>query len=111
VSGADAEAGGPRQGTACCCPRQGLGRGTGHIEEESEPLRCTALSEAPLPGLGERLLAARAEIERQFGNLVNWGGGLTCLPAWVQTHHRVRLWVQAKLVLTKRETQLTTCSA
>ena len=41
----------------------------------------------------------RLDCERQFGNLVNWGGGLTCLPAWVRTHRRVRRWVQAKLVL------------
>jgi hypothetical protein len=34
-------------------------------------------------------------------------------PAWVRTHRRVRLWVQAKLVLArlKRDAELTTCAA
>jgi hypothetical protein len=97
--------------------RYGRGRGTGHREQSAGRLRSIALSEAPLAGLGQRLLADRAEIERQFGNLVNWGGGLTCLPAWVRTHRRVQRWVQAKLVLTrlksrlKAHAQLTTCAA
>jgi hypothetical protein len=93
--------------------RYGPGRGTGHREQSAGRLRSIALTEAPLPGLGKRLLSDRSEIERQFGNLVNWGGGLNGLPAWVRTHRRVRRWVQAKLVLTalKRQWQLTTCAA
>jgi hypothetical protein len=94
--------------------RYGPGRGTGHRKQSAGRLRSMELTEAPLPGgLGERLLLDRAEIERQFGNLTNWGGGLQCLPSWVRTHRRVRLWVQAKLVLTrlKRDLQLTTCAA
>jgi hypothetical protein len=35
-------------------------------------------------------------------NVTNWGGGLSGLPSWVRTHRRVRRWVQAKLVLTRR---------
>jgi DDE family transposase len=81
--------------------RYGPGRGTGHRAQAAGRLRSIALTEAPLPGLGRRLLHDRSAIERQFGNLTNWGGGLNGLPAWVRTHRRVRLWVQAKLVLTQ----------
>lgn len=51
------------------------------------------------PGIfGRELHQPRNAIERSFGNLTNWGGGLTHLPPWVRTYHRVRRWVQAKLV-------------
>jgi hypothetical protein len=103
-----------RGGLQLVTPRRyGPGNGTGHREQPAGRLRSIALTEPPFPGLAERLLRGRAEVERQFGNLTNWGGGLTCLPAWVRTHRLVRLWVQAKLVLTrlKREAPLTTCAA
>ena len=51
------------------------------------------------------LLMDRAEIERRYGHLSNWGGGLNGLPAWVRTHRRVARWVQAKLVLTTLKRQ------
>jgi hypothetical protein len=71
------------------------------------------LLENPAPQFGEALVGQRSAIERQFGNLTNWGGGLTCLPSWVRTHRRVHRWVQAKLVLTalKRPTSERTCAA
>ena len=91
----------------------GPGKGTGHREQSAGRLRSIALTEGPFAAFGTQLRQDRAEIERQFGNLVNWGGGLTCLPAWVRTHRRVRRWVQAKLVLTglKRDARITTCAA
>jgi hypothetical protein len=63
--------------------------------------------------LAAQLLKGRAEIERQFGNLTNWGGGLSGLPSWVRTHRRVRRWLQAKLVLAalKSDAELRTCAA
>jgi hypothetical protein len=66
-----------------------------------------------MPTFGEQLLQDRAQIERYFGRLVTWGGGLTGLPAWVRTHRRVHRWVQAKLVLSALKQQLrqTTCAA
>jgi hypothetical protein len=71
------------------------------------------LTENPFPAFAQQLLQDRAEVERQLGNLTNWGGGLTCLPAWVRTHRRVRRWVQAKLVLArlKRDAAIRTCAA
>jgi hypothetical protein len=93
--------------------RYGPGRGTGHRKQSPGRLRSIAITEAPDPRFGAALLRQRAEIERRFGNLTNWGGGLTCLPAWVRTHRRVRRWVQAKLVLTalKRQLPERTCVA
>jgi hypothetical protein len=89
------------------------GKGTGHRPQAAGRLRSIRLTENPFSAFAEQLLKDRAEIERQFGNLVNWGGGLSGLPAWVRTHCRVRRWVQAKLVLTrlKRGEGITTCAA
>jgi len=93
--------------------RYGPGNGTGHRKQTPGRLRSIALLENPYPAFGEQLLADRSEIERRFGHLSNWGGGLSGLPAWVRTHRRVHRWVQAKLVLTalKRTLQSTTCAA
>jgi hypothetical protein len=80
--------------------RKGKGRGLGHHVHSAGRLRSMARIENPYPMFAERLLTDRSEIERRFGHLTNWGGGLNSLPAWVRTHRRVRRWVQAKLVLT-----------
>jgi hypothetical protein len=93
--------------------RNGPGKGTGYRKQAVGGLRCIAMLESPYPAFAEQLLQDRAEIERRFGNLVNWGGGLTCLPAWVRTHRRTRRWVQAKLVLAalKLRAEIRTCAA
>jgi Transposase DDE domain len=93
--------------------RYGPGKGTGHRKQTAGRLRSMAIMEGPFPAFGGRLHRDRAAVERQFGNLTNWGGGLTCLPAWVRTHRRVRRWVQAKLVLAalKPDPELRTCAA
>src|SRR5438552_2944006 len=93
--------------------RYGPGHGHGHREQTAGRLRSKELLENPGPRFGEQLLEGRAQIERYFGGLVNWGGGLTCLTAWVRTHRRVQRWVQAKLVLSALKEQLrqTTCAA
>jgi hypothetical protein len=93
--------------------RYGPGRGFGHKRQTAGRLRCVAILEGPSRAFGEKLIHDRAAIERYFGGLVNWGGGLSSLPAWVRTHRRVHHWVQAKLVLNalKRQTHSTTCAA
>jgi hypothetical protein len=93
--------------------RYGPGKGTGHRKQTAGRLRSIALTEGPFPAFAGQLLKDRAEIERRFGNLTNWGGGLSGLPSWVRTHRRVRRWVQAKLVLAalKRDAEITTCAA
>jgi hypothetical protein len=91
-------------------------RGPGHRRQSPRRLRGAALAQAydsPLNPLGRRdlprgfggqLLHDRGGIERRFGLLGNFGGGLSPLPNWVRTPHRVALWVQAKiLVLMARE--------
>lgn len=93
--------------------RYGPGHGHGHRQQTAGRLRSKELLENPMPTFGEQLLHDRGQIERYFGGLVTWGGGLTGLPAWVRTHRRVHRWVQAKLVLSalKQQLRLTTCAA
>jgi hypothetical protein len=93
--------------------RYGKGKGIGHRRHSQGRHRSISLLENPTPHFGEQLLRDRAQVERQFGHWCNWGGSLTCLPAWVRTHQRVRRWVQIKLVLAtlKRQTDQRTCAA
>lgn len=93
--------------------RYGPGKGTGHRRQTPGRLRSIAITENPYPRFGQRLLQDRTAIERQYGNLTNWGGGLSGLPAWVRTYRRVRRWVQAKLVLValKPQASIRTCAA
>ena len=93
--------------------RYGPGHGHGHRPQTAGRLRSQELLENPMPAFGEGLLEDRAQIERYFGGLVNWGGGLTGLPAGVRTHRRVHRWVQAQLVLSalKQQRRQRTCAA
>jgi hypothetical protein len=93
--------------------RYGAKRGTGHRKQTAGRLRSMALTENPYPAFANQMLFDRGEIERRFGNVTNWGGGLTCLPPWVRTHRRVHRWVQGKLVLTalRRRPQIRTYAA
>ena len=79
--------------------RYGKHRGFGHRKQTPGRLRSKDILENPFPQFGNSLMQAREGIERFFGNLTNWGGGLSGLPAWVRTHRRVQRWVQAKLML------------
>ena len=81
-------------------PRRYPHKSVGHCRQTPGRLRSIALVERPFPDFAARLLQDRADIERDYGNLTNWGGGLSGLPAWVRTHRRVHRWVQAKLTLT-----------
>jgi hypothetical protein len=80
--------------------RYGPHRGHGHRHQTSGRLRSKELLENPSPVFGESLLRQRTQIERFYGRLTSWGGGLTHLPPWVRTHRRVHRWIQAKLILT-----------
>jgi hypothetical protein len=48
---------------------------------------------------GKLLYRCRDDIERNFGWLTSHAGGLLPLPSWVRRLPRVRLWVQAKLII------------
>jgi hypothetical protein len=71
-------------------------RGLGHRRQSPYRLRSIELLQHRF---GRTVYRFRRQIERDFGNLVSFGGGLTCLPAWVRRLTRVRNWVQAKLLV------------
>lgn len=71
-------------------------RPVGHRPQSPYRKRSIELLQQPF---GKTLYNYRRQIERDFGNLVSFGGGLTCLPAWVRRLPRVRNWVQAKLLV------------
>lgn len=73
-------------------------RDTGRGHRYRSPYRRRAL-EWFRDGLGEALLAGRGWIERAFGNLSSFAGGLGPLPAWARRLGRVTRWVWAKLVV------------
>lgn len=79
--------------------RYGPHRGFGHRKQTTGRLRSVQILEQPDTRFGDAMLTQRDDIERFFGNLSNWGGGLTHLPPWVRTHRRVSRWIQAKLIL------------
>ena len=80
-------------------PRKRPDAGLGHRAHHPNRLRAIEMLEGPCPTFGRQLYALRATIERRFGRLTNFGGGLAPLPNWVRTLPRVRLWVHAKLLI------------
>jgi hypothetical protein len=76
-------------------PHRGRG-GLGHRPNSPSRLRSIELLTTRF---GIELYRERNNIERQFGVLTSTGGILGPLPAWVRRFHRVRHWVQAKLIL------------
>lgn len=72
------------------------GKGLGHRRQSPYRLRSRELLDKPL---GRALLAERGQIERFFGQLGNFAGGLSPLPHWVRRRERVWVWVQGKLIL------------
>lgn len=79
--------------------RRKPGTGLGNRKQAAGRLRSIEILEEPNNEFGQQLMHQREDIERFYGNLSNWGGGLTHLPPWVRTHRRVSRWVQAKLIL------------
>jgi len=77
-------------------PRQRPGTGLGHRPHDPDRLRAMELLQTPF---GKALMEERNRIEQDFAHLTNFGGGLAPLPNWVRREHRVRLWVQAKILI------------
>jgi len=77
-------------------PKRQKKHGLGHRPQSPYRLRSIELMKHRF---GKTLYRFRRQIERDFGNLVSFGGGLTCLPAWARRFTRVRNWVQAKLLV------------
>ncbi len=73
------------------CPKAGLG------QRKHSPARLRAM-ELLRSEFGQALYRVRDGIERNFGGLTTFGGGLAPLPSWVRRLHRVRRWVLAKLI-------------
>ena len=76
-------------------PSRGRG-GLGHRPQSPARLRSIELLATEF---GRDLYRQRNAIECRFGTLTCTGGGLGPLPAWVRRFHRVRHWVQAKIIL------------
>lgn len=73
-------------------------KGLGHRHHSTSRLRSVDLLEGP-GDFGRSLYPQRKAIERNFGGLVSFGGGMQSLPAWVRTLPRVTLFVHAKLII------------
>jgi hypothetical protein len=77
-------------------PREDPSAGLGHHYQSPYRLRCLALMQS---SFGQEIYQLRGAIERAYGNLTSFGGGLAPLPAWVRHENRVWLWTSAKLVI------------
>lgn len=70
--------------------------GLGHRRQSPGRLRSMELLTTDF---GRALFQQRNAIEGHFSTLTCAAGGLAPLPAWVRRFHRVRHWVQAKIIL------------
>ena len=84
------------EGYQLIAPPQRNGRGLGHRRQSAHRLRALGLLAAPF---GRALYRRRIHIEHCFAKLTSFVGGLGPLPFWVRRFHRVRPWIQAKLLL------------
>ena len=90
------------------CPRAKPGTGTGHHYVSPHRRRAIDMLEAPAAGnpFGAGLYATRTDIERDFSQLVCFGGGLAALPTWVRRIWRVRNWAMSKLLINAARVRL-----
>jgi len=77
-------------------PHRHPNSGKGHRYQSPHRRRSIELSRSDY---GKELRRQRSAIERSFGNLTSFGGGMGPPPAWVRRLHRVRTWVWAKLLI------------
>lgn len=77
-------------------PQQRPGKALGHRRHHPARIRSLELQTRPF---GQALVHSRGQIERDFSQLTSCAGGLSPLPSWVRRLTRVRLWVQAKLLI------------
>ena len=77
-------------------PREDPNKGLGHGYQSPFRLRCIAPMRSQF---GKGVFNLRWTIERTYGSLTSFGGGLSPLPAWVRHLKRVWLWVTAKLLI------------
>lgn len=79
-----------RHGLRLLAPRRKAGRSlsAGHRQHPGR-VAAVALTERD-PRAAARLRRIRRGIERFFGTLASWGGGLMALPAWARRLRRVR---------------------
>lgn len=83
------------------CPRAKPGTGIGHHYVSPHRRRAINMLESPaaVNPFGADLYDARTDIERDFSQLVCFGGGLAALPTWARRIWRVRNWVMSKLLI------------
>lgn len=82
--------------------------GLGHCRHSPGRLRSIELLRQEF---GQALYAFREQVERNFGWLTNHAAGLAPLPNWVRRIHRVRAWVQAKLIIHAAYVDLTSMTS
>ena len=85
-----------RHGHQLVAPRRKGPKALGHTYQSPYRLHCLAMLTRDF---GRKLLTARRQVERTYGNLTSFSCGLGPLPAWVRRHHRVHRWVWAKLII------------
>jgi hypothetical protein len=77
-------------------PREDPNAELGHIRQSPFRLRCIELMRS---AFGRAIFRLRGRIERAYGSLCCFGGGLAPLPSWVRHLNRVWMWVSAKLLI------------
>lgn len=95
------------------CPRAKPGTGIGHHYVSPHRQRAINLLEVSqtVNRFGSDLYKTRTNIERDFSQLVCFGGGLAALPSWIRRIWRVRNWVMSKLLINAARIRISRRSA
>jgi hypothetical protein len=84
-----------RSGYQLLAPQQRPSDMLGHRRHSPHRIRGLQLLQS---AAGKQLYRQRRRIEHRFAQLTSFVGGLAPLPFWVRRLHRVKLWVQSKLL-------------